>query len=51
LLGGTRTEVLTRSQRISNRRFKDATGWAPQYPSMRQGWPAIVEQVKDEDND
>jgi nucleoside-diphosphate-sugar epimerase len=30
------------SQRVSNRRFRDATGWAPRTPSLREGWPATV---------
>jgi nucleoside-diphosphate-sugar epimerase len=41
-LGGKRLGPLARSQRISNRRFKEATGWAPQYPSAREGWKAIA---------
>ena len=35
-------EALTRSQRISNRHFKQTTGWAPQYPSVREGWRQIL---------
>ncbi len=31
-----------RSQRISNRRFKEATGWAPRYPEARSGLQAMV---------
>lgn len=34
-----------RSQRVSNQRFKDATGWAPAYPTVREGWPAVVEAM------
>ena len=30
------------SQRVSNRRFREATGWAPAYPSPREGWAAVV---------
>jgi nucleoside-diphosphate-sugar epimerase len=41
-LGGSKVEMLMRSQRISNRRFRDAAKWAPAYPSGREGWPAIV---------
>ena len=32
-------KLLMRSLRVSNQRFKDATGWAPQHPSIRAGWP------------
>ena len=35
-------EALTRSQRISNRHFKHTTGWAPLYPSVREGWRQIL---------
>ena len=33
---------LADSQRVSNRRFRDATGWAPRVPSLREGWPATA---------
>jgi nucleoside-diphosphate-sugar epimerase len=38
LLLGDRSTSLTRSLRVSNARFKTATGWAPRYPSAREGW-------------
>lgn len=37
LLGGAATELLGRSQRVSNRRFKAATGWTPSVPNARVG--------------
>ena len=30
---------LADSQRVSNRRFRDATGWAPRMTGLRDGWP------------
>jgi nucleoside-diphosphate-sugar epimerase len=33
---------LADSQRVSNRRFREATGWAPRVPSLREGWPATA---------
>ena len=42
LLGGERTAVMTRSQRVANRRLRDATGWAPRHASVREGWAATV---------
>ena len=33
---------MLRSHRISNRRFKEATGWAPVYPDPWTGWPAVI---------
>jgi nucleoside-diphosphate-sugar epimerase len=31
-----------RSQRVSNRRFREATGWAPQHPSAREAYAAAA---------
>jgi nucleoside-diphosphate-sugar epimerase len=31
---------LARSHRVSNARLRDATGWAPRDPSVREGWAA-----------
>ena len=33
--------ALTRSLRVSNARFKHLTGWAPQFPSAREGLAAM----------
>jgi nucleoside-diphosphate-sugar epimerase len=41
-LGGSLAELLSRSQRISNRKLRDETGWTPRYPSVREGWPAVA---------
>jgi nucleoside-diphosphate-sugar epimerase len=32
--------ALSASQRVSNARFKAATGWSPAHPSIRGSWPA-----------
>jgi nucleoside-diphosphate-sugar epimerase len=42
LLLGDRTTSLTRSIRATNGRFRSATGWAPRYPSAREGWQAFA---------
>ncbi|PRX51454.1 nucleoside-diphosphate-sugar epimerase [Prauserella shujinwangii] len=42
LLLGDRLTSLTRSLRVSNSRFRDATAWAPAYPSAREGWLATA---------
>lgn len=42
LLLGSRAASLTRSLRVSNARFRAATGWAPRYPSAREGWIATA---------
>jgi nucleoside-diphosphate-sugar epimerase len=44
-LGGSKTSLLARSERVRNTRFKEATGWAPQHPSAREAWAAIVREV------
>lgn len=36
------TAIFIRSQRIANGRFKQATGWRPRYPSLREGLAALV---------
>ena len=45
LLLGHRTASLTRSMRVSNQRFREASGWRPRHPSAREGWAATAEQV------
>lgn len=37
--------MLNSSQRVSNKLFKDATGWSPAYPSQREGWPQILKEM------
>jgi nucleoside-diphosphate-sugar epimerase len=37
--------VMTGSARISNAKFKAATGWAPKVPSQREGWPLILTEM------
>lgn len=34
--------VFSRSQRVSNRRFKDATGWSPRYSTNSGGWDRVA---------
>jgi nucleoside-diphosphate-sugar epimerase len=51
-LGGSGGRMYTSSQRVSNRKFRDATGWAPAYRSARQGWDAIgVARQEHDEND
>src|SRR5207302_1968817 len=46
--GWRQVAMLARSQRVSNRSFKEATGWQPAYPTVREGWPAVVEAIGEE---
>ncbi len=50
-LGGPKAAALVRSQRISNRRFVDTTGWKPTSSSVRLGWPKVVAAVRDATGD
>lgn len=43
LLLGQRSTSLTRSLRVANGRFREATGWAPRYPSAREGLAATAQ--------
>jgi nucleoside-diphosphate-sugar epimerase len=38
--------ILGRSQRVSNRRFREATGWVPAHPSVRTGWQATADAYR-----
>lgn len=42
LLGGATAEGLLASQRVSNRKFRAASGWAPAYRDARVGWAAVA---------
>jgi nucleoside-diphosphate-sugar epimerase len=39
-----RLRVLARSQRISNRRFRDATGWSPEWRADARGWESLIRE-------
>jgi nucleoside-diphosphate-sugar epimerase len=41
-VGGPSARALLASQRVANSRFRAATGWAPAYPSVREGWAAVA---------
>ncbi|MFO0698198.1 MAG: NAD(P)-dependent oxidoreductase [Nitrospira sp.] len=38
-------KLLSRSIRVSNRKLRAATGWKPMYPSVREGWRVIAEEL------
>jgi nucleoside-diphosphate-sugar epimerase len=42
LLLGTLSEMLSRSQRISNLKLRSVSAWEPKYRSVREGWPSVV---------
>lgn len=41
-LFGSLGETLARSQRLSNRKLREASGWSPKYPSVREGFAAVL---------
>ena len=43
---GSIGELLSRSQRMSNEKLKRETGWKPQYPSAREGWRAVLPELR-----
>jgi nucleoside-diphosphate-sugar epimerase len=39
--------VMLRSQRVSNRRFKEVTDWSPRSPSAWEGWVHVIADWRD----
>jgi len=44
-VAGSLGETLARSQRISNRKLRDASGWRPATPSVREGWARVAGEI------
>jgi nucleoside-diphosphate-sugar epimerase len=44
-MGSGPASYILQSHRVSNRRFKDATGWAPQHKDVREGFRATAEAM------
>jgi len=44
-LFGTVGEAMARSLRLSNRKLRNATGWAPRFPSVLHGWRRMLAQM------
>jgi nucleoside-diphosphate-sugar epimerase len=47
LMAGVMAGGSTRSQRVSNRRFRDASDWAPAVPTGREGWRLLATEFAD----
>jgi nucleoside-diphosphate-sugar epimerase len=43
---GSLGEMLARSTRISNERLRSASTWRPEYPSVRDGWRAVLSEIE-----
>lgn len=46
-LFGSVGKAMARSLRLSNRKLKQETRWTPRFPSVREGWPAMLAQMKE----
>jgi nucleoside-diphosphate-sugar epimerase len=46
LMGGP-LALWARSQRVSNRRLREATGWRPAYPSRHAGWTQVLAALQE----
>jgi len=44
-LFGSVGRAMSRSLRLSNRKLRNATGWAPRFPSVRDGWAEMLAQM------
>ena len=44
-LGGQAIRLLARSERISNRKFRDVTGWSPKYATVGEAWSDVLESL------
>jgi nucleoside-diphosphate-sugar epimerase len=42
---GSLGETLARSQRISNRKLRTTSPWAPRFPSIRDGWADVIAKM------
>ncbi|MCI0524982.1 MAG: NAD-dependent epimerase/dehydratase family protein [Acidobacteria bacterium] len=46
VVAGKDAMFAARSQRVSNKKFKEATGWSPTMRSAREGWERIMAAIK-----
>ncbi len=45
MMGREILSAFSRSQRVSNRRFKDATGWSPRYSTTGGAWDLVAQAM------
>jgi 2-alkyl-3-oxoalkanoate reductase len=43
---GSLGEMLARSIRVSNAKLRSASTWRPEYPSVRDGWRAVLSEIE-----
>lgn len=46
MITGSLGDTLGRSLRLSNAKFRQASGWTPTVPSVRTGWKVLVSEMK-----
>src|SRR4051812_33698576 len=44
-LGGSKSDLLGRSQRLSAKKLQDVSAWRPTTPCIRDAWPTLVREV------
>lgn len=44
---GSLGDTLGRSHRLSNAKFRQASGWVPKVPSVREGWKLVTDELKE----
>ena len=44
-IGGSMLKLMSRSERVSNRKFRDASRWAPKYPRASDAWGDVLRSL------
>jgi NAD dependent epimerase/dehydratase family enzyme len=44
-LGGSKSDLLGRSQRLSTKKLQDVSAWRATTPSVRDAWPTLVREI------
>ncbi len=44
-IGGSMLRLMSRSERVSNRRFRNASAWAPKYPKASDAWGDVLRSL------
>ena len=44
---GSLVELMSRSQRLSNRKLRAASAWRPRFASVRNGWPPTLATLRE----
>lgn len=47
-LFGPAGATMARSLRLSNAKLRNATGWSPRFANVRQGWPVMLEEMREQ---